>query len=154
RAVDPDAAVSRISTMQEYLDIWLGPRRFNLGLFGTFALTAMLLAFSGMYGLVSYAVSQRRTEIGVRMAIGATQRNVQQMILRHAVTLGIAGAAIGFALSSAAQPLIARMVQDVAINPLIAIGTAALLIIVVLMAAWRPARRAARIDPTSALRAH
>ena len=153
REVDPDAALAGTSTMQEYLESWLGPRRFNLGLFGAFALTAMLLAFTGVYGLVSYSVSQRRTEIGVRMAIGATRRNVQQMILRQAVTLGIAGAAIGLALSGAAQSLIAGMVQEVAINPLVAIGTAALLIAVVLMAAWLPARRAAQIDPTLALKA-
>ena len=59
RAVDPDAAVSGTGTMRDYLDAWLGPRRFNLGLFGAFALTGVLLAVSGLYGLVSYAVSQR-----------------------------------------------------------------------------------------------
>jgi putative ABC transport system permease protein len=153
RAVDPDAAVSGTGTMRQYLDAWLGPRRFNLGLFGAFALTAVFLALSGVYGLVSYAVSQRRTEIGLRMAIGATERDVHQMILRQAATLGIAGAAVGLGVTGAARSLMGAMVQDASINPLVATGMAALLITVVLMAAWLPARRAARIEPTVALRA-
>src|SRR6185295_1930668 len=84
RAVDPDAALSGTGTMREQLDAWLGPRRFNLGLFGAFALTAVVLAVTGLYGLVSYAVSQRRPEIGLRMAIGASERDVRRMILRQA----------------------------------------------------------------------
>ena len=68
--------------MRQYLEASLGPRRFNLGLFGVFSFTAVLLAVSGLYGLVSYSVSQRRREIGLRMAIGATERDVQWLILR------------------------------------------------------------------------
>lgn len=160
RAVDPDAAVSGTGTVRQFVDASLGPRRFNLGLFGAFALTAMLLAVLGLYGLVSYAVSQRAPEIGLRMAIGATQRDVQRMILRQAAELGIAGAAVGLGLAGAVRPLISRMVpstglragQDVWINPAVAAATAALLIGVVLIAAWLPARRAARIEPTLALK--
>src|SRR5262249_41948046 len=73
RAIDPDAAVASTGTMRQYLESWLGPRRFNLSVFAAFALTAVLLALSGVYGLVSYAVSVRRAEIGLRMAIGATE---------------------------------------------------------------------------------
>jgi ABC-type antimicrobial peptide transport system permease subunit len=146
RAVDPDAAVSGTGTMRQFVDAWLGPRRFNLGLFAAFALTAVLLAVSGLYGLVSYAVSQRRPELGLRMAIGATPYDVQRMILRQAARLGLAGAAIGLALAAAAWPLAARMASDVSINPAIAAVTAALLIAVTLVAAWIPARRAARVD--------
>ena len=159
RAVDPDAAVSGTGPMREYLDAWLGPRRFNLGLFGAFALTAVLLAVLGLYGLVSYAVSQRAPEIGLRMAIGATARDVQRMILRQAAALGIAGATVGLALAGAVRLVISPIVpstalgegQDIWINPGVAAATAALLIGVVLMAAWLPARRAARIEPTLAL---
>jgi len=161
RAVDPDAAVSGTGTMRQFLEDSLGPRRFNLGLFGAFASTAVLLALVGLYGLVLYAVSQRAQEIGLRMAIGATQRDVQLMILRQAAKLGIAGAAAGLALAGAVRPLISGMVpstglragQDVWISPAVAAATAALLIGVVLMAAWLPARRAARIEPTLALKA-
>ncbi|HEY7516028.1 MAG TPA: FtsX-like permease family protein, partial [Vicinamibacteria bacterium] len=153
RAIDPDAAVSGQGAMRQYLDAWLGPRRFNLGLFGAFALTAVLLALSGLYGLVSYAVSQRTQEIGLRMAIGATQADVQRMILRQAVRLGLGGAGGGLGLAAAAWPLVSSTVPDIAIDPALAAATAALLIAVVVLAAWVPARRAARIEPTIALRA-
>lgn len=153
RAVDPDAAVSGAGPMQQLVDTWLGPRRFNLGLFGAFAITAVLLAVLGLYGLVSYGISQRAPEIGLRMAIGATQRDVQRMILRQAAGVGLAGAAAGLAVAGAVRPLMSRIVADVTIDPAIAAATAALLIGIVLIAAWFPARRAARIDPTVALRA-
>jgi len=153
RAVDPDAAVSGTGTMRQFLDAWLGPRRFNLGLFGAFAMTAVLLAVLGLYGLVSYAVSQRAPEIGLRMAIGATQGDVHRMILRQAAGLGVTGAAVGLCLAGAAPPLVSGMVQDVWIHPAAVAAAAAFLMGVVLMAAWLPARRAARIEPTLALKA-
>lgn len=87
RAVDPDAAISSTGTMCQYLEAWLAPRRFSLTLFVAFSLTAVLLAVSGLYGLVSYTVSQRRREIGLRMAIGATERDVHRLILRQAARL-------------------------------------------------------------------
>jgi putative ABC transport system permease protein len=153
RAVDPDVAVSDTGTMRQFLDTSLGPRRFNLGLFGAFALTTVLLSVLGLYGLVSYAVSQRAPEIGLRMAIGATRGDVQRMILRQAAGLGIAGAAAGLALAGIAQPIVSSLVEDLWIAPAVAAATAAILLGIVLMAAWLPARRAARIEPTLALRA-
>ena len=153
RAVDPDAAVSSTGSMRQYLDDWLGPRRFNLGLFGAFALTAVLLAVSGLYGLVSYAVSQRAREIGLRMAIGATQGDVQRMIVRQAARLGIAGAVLGLFLGGLAWPLASSLVKEVRISPAVVAATAGFLLGVVLLAAWVPARRAAQIEPTLALKA-
>jgi predicted permease len=152
RAVDPDAAVSSTGSMRQYIDAWLGPRRFNLGLFATFALTAVLLAVSGLYGLVSYAVSQRAAEIGLRMAIGASQRDVQRMILRQAGVLAVSGALAGVCLAGVGWRFIASAMRDVSLNPLIVAVTAVSLIGVVLLAAWVPARRASRIEPTLALR--
>jgi putative ABC transport system permease protein len=116
---------------------------------------AVLLAVSGLYGLVAYAVSQRAPEIGLRMAIGATQADVRRMILRQAAGLGVTGAAVGLCLAGAVRLLISGMgvVQDVWINPVVVIATATILIAVVLLAAAVPARRAARIEPTLALRA-
>ena len=153
REVDPDAAVSDTGTMRQFLDAWLGPRRFNLGLFVAFALTAVLLAVSGLHGLVSYAVSQRGPEIGLRMAIGATQGDVQRMILRQAAGLAVSGVLVGLGVALALRPLVARLARDVSIDPGLVAATATLLAAVVVMAAWLPARRAARIEPTLALRA-
>jgi putative ABC transport system permease protein len=152
RAVDPDAAVSGAGTMQQLLDASLGPRRFNLGLFGAFALTTVLLAILGLYGLVSYAVSQRSAEIGLRMAIGATEGDVQRMILRQAAGLGIVGTLSGLCLVGVLSPIVTRTVQDIALKPTVAAATAVLLVVLVLTAAWVPARRAARIEPTLALK--
>jgi ABC-type antimicrobial peptide transport system permease subunit len=153
RAVDPDAALGDTGPMRQLLDAWLGPLRFNLGLFVAFALTAVLLAVSGLYGLASYAVGQRTREIGLRMAIGATQRDVRRMILRQAAGLGLVGVAVGLVLAAIARPLVTRLAPDVWIDPVLVAAAAALLVGVVLAAAWLPARRAARIEPTLALRA-
>src|SRR5262245_49911296 len=92
RAVDDDAAVSGTGSMRQYVDAWLGPRRFSLALLAAFSLTGVFLAVGGVYGLVSYAVSRRRREIGVRVAMGATERDVRRLILRQAARLGLAGA--------------------------------------------------------------
>ena len=153
RAVDPDAAVSGAGAMRQSIDAWLGPRRFTLGLFGAFALTAVFLAVVGLYGLVSYAVSQRASEFGLRMAIGATPGDMQRMVFRQAALLGLAGSAVGAGFAAATRTLVVGFVRDVAINPLFAVATSAGLIGVVLLAAWLPARRAARVEPTLALRA-
>jgi predicted permease len=153
RAVDPDAAVSSTGSMRRYLDDWLGPRRFNLGLFGAFALTAVLLAVFGLYGLVSYAVSQRAREIGLRMAIGATQAEVQRMIVRQAARLAIAGAVLGLFLAGLAWPLVSSLVKEARISPAVVAVTAGLLLGVVLLASWVPARRAAQIEPALVLKA-
>jgi putative ABC transport system permease protein len=142
--------------MRQFIDAWLGPRRFNLTLFCAFAAATLVLAMMGLYGLVSYVVSQRAREIGLRMAIGANARDVQRMFLREAATLGVLGSAAGVVLSIIVRPFIARMVAsspaDASINPGIAMATVVLLIATVLLAAWLPARRASRIDPTLALR--
>ena len=152
RAVDEDAAVSGTGTMRQYVDAWLGPRRFALGLFGAFSLSGVLLAVCGLYGLVSYTVSQRRREIGLRMAIGATERDVHRLILRQAARLGLAGAVLGYGIAAIARPLVARMAQDASLPPGLALAMTALLLALVTVAAWVPARRAARIPPTEALR--
>ena len=153
RAVDPDAAVSDAGPMREFFDASLGPRRFTLGLFGAFAATSVLLAVSGLYGLVSYAVSQRQSELGLRLALGATRGDVQRLVLRQAVVLSIAGAAVGVGVALAVRPVISQTVQEVTLDSRILGASATLLLGVVLLAAWMPARRAARIEPAVALKA-
>jgi putative ABC transport system permease protein len=157
RAVDRDAAASDAGPMRQILEDSLGPRRFLLGLFGAFALTATLLAVVGLYGLVSYGVSQRTPEIGLRLALGATPRSVQRMVLRQAAGLGLAGAVLGLGLAGGAYPFVSRMtgpsVGHVSVDAAAIAGAAVLVNAVVLVAAWWPARRAARIEPTATLRA-
>jgi ABC-type antimicrobial peptide transport system permease subunit len=153
RAVDPDAAISSSGIMRDYVDASMGPRRFNLGFFGAFSLTGVLLAVLGLYALVSYTVSQRQREISLRIAIGATEREIQGMILRQAAVLGLAGVAIGGCLAAMVQPFVSRLAQDVSISARSAIITSLALLVLEIMATWLPARRASRIPPTLAIRA-
>jgi len=152
RVVDQDAAISSTGSMRDYVEAGLGPRRFNLGLFGAFSLAGVLLAASGLYGLVSYTVNQRQREIGLRMAVGATERDIHWMVLHQAVVLGLAGVALGGCFAAMVQPLASRLAQDVSVDPGLAIMTTGFLPALVIVAAWLPARRAARIPPTLALR--
>jgi ABC-type antimicrobial peptide transport system permease subunit len=138
--------------MREYIEASLGPRRFNLGIFAAFSLAGVLLAVVGMYGLVSYAVSQRRAEIGLRMAIGATEQDIRQMILREAAFLGTGGVVLGGCIAVFAQPLISRLAPDVSIPFLPAVSIASFLLVFVTLAALIPARRAARILPKLAMK--
>lgn len=152
RAADPDAAISSTGTLRQYLEAWLAPRRFSLTLFVAFSLTAILLAVSGLYGLVSYTVSQRRREIGLRMAIGATERDVHRLILREAARLGLVGAALGLSAAAAGRPLASGMAGESSLDPVTVVSTTGVLLAVTLLAGWLPARRAARTEPTLALR--
>ena len=152
RAVDADAAIANGGAMRDYVEAALGPRRFSLGLFASFSLTGVLLSVSGLYGLVAYAVSQRQREIGLRMAIGATEGDIRRMIFRHAALLGLAGTALGGCLIAAVRPFVTSLAQDTSIPILPAVTTAGLLLVLVVLAAWPPARRASRIQPIVALR--
>jgi putative ABC transport system permease protein len=151
RTLDEDAAVSGTGSMRQYVDAWLGPRRFALGLLGAFALTGVFLTVGGVYGLVSYAVSQRRREIGLRVALGATEGDVRRLVLCQAARLGLAGVVLGSALVAGLRPVAASLAQDASLPPPLALGAAALLFALVTVAAWLPARRAARVPPTLAL---
>jgi ABC-type antimicrobial peptide transport system permease subunit len=134
--------------VREYVEAGLGPRRFNLGLFAAFALSGVLLALFGMYALVAYTVGQRQREIGLRMAIGATQRDILRMVLRQAAWRGVVGIAVGAGVAAALRRLVSA---DLAVPVSALVGAAALLLLLVLLAAWAPARRAARLSPTLAL---
>ncbi len=152
RGIDPDVAMSGGGSMREMVDAWFAPRRFNLGLFGAFALSAILVAITGLYGLVAYAVNQRRQEIGLRIAIGATPREVVLLVIRQAAWLAVIGSVIGIAAAQASRGLLGGLTTNVQLHPVAIAVTTATLVAFVLLAAWLPARRAARIDPTVALR--
>jgi putative ABC transport system permease protein len=132
----------------------LGAQRLNASLLGVFALSALLLAAIGIYGLMAYAVTQRKREMGIRMALGARPRDVLSLVVRQGMTLAGLGIALGIVGALAATQLLASMLYGVApTDPVTFTGVAALLAAVALLACWLPARRAARVDPNVALRA-
>src|SRR5262249_32149146 len=129
------------------------PARMGAGLIGVFGLLALLVAAVGLYGVMSYAVSQRTREIGVRMALGARARDVVRLVVREAVTLVVIGTAAGLGLAAALSRLVASFLFGV--GPMDAATFAAipiLLATVALIASYLPARRAMKVDPMVALR--
>ena len=152
-AVDKDITLSTLTSMDDVLGDSVSQPRFSSQLVGTFALLALLLAAVGLYGLMAYAVTQRRTEIGIRMALGAKREDILKLILRHGSKLAIAGIGAGLLASLIATRVLSSMLFTVtARDPETFIGIALLLIAVALLACYIPARRAAKVDPMVALR--
>jgi hypothetical protein len=141
-------------TLRQIVDRSTSPRRFTALLLGGFALFALILASLGIYALISYSVNQRTNEIGIRMALGASARDVQASIIGQTLRL----AAIGLAVGGVASFLLARAASGLlfgvtARDPQTFVAMAAILATVALLAGYLPARRASRIDPMVALRA-
>lgn len=145
--------VFRSRTVSEVIDQALTEERVIAALSGFFAALALLLASVGLYGLMSYAVTRRTREMGIRVALGAQSTTVLALVLRETVALVLAGIVVGIPCGLAATHLIASMLFGLSANdvPTIA-GVSVVLIVVALMAGYMPARRAARIDPMMALR--
>ncbi|HKC87305.1 MAG TPA: FtsX-like permease family protein, partial [Blastocatellia bacterium] len=140
-------------TMVEVMGASVEARRFNMLLLGVFAAVAMLLAAVGIYGVMSYAVTQRTREIGVRVALGARPRDVIRMVVGRGMLLTSIGAAAGVALSLGLTRLMSGMLFGVgAKDPLTFACVSVLLAGVALLACYIPARRAARVDPMVSLR--
>jgi ABC-type antimicrobial peptide transport system permease subunit len=115
---------------------------------------ALLLASLGVYGLLSYSVAQRTREIGVRMALGATLRDVMTLVLRQGVTLALLGCAFGIGAALAVTRFVAALLYGVTpTDPLTLIAVAGLLLAIAAAACWLPARSAAKVNPMTALRA-
>jgi len=128
-------------------------RRFNLGLISAFAFIALALSAIGLYGVMSYGVNQRTTEIGIRMAIGAGPKDVLKLILREGFTLALVGTLFGVGGALALTRFLSSVLFGVsATDPAIYLSAAALLLIVAIAACFRPARRASTIQPLEALR--
>ena len=153
RALDRTIPVSEVRTLDQVVGTSVSNRRFNTGLLATFALLALLLAGIGTYGVISYGVSQRSYEIGVRMALGAEDRSVLMLVMSEGVLLCAIGLVVGLAASvGVSQALKAMLVGVHAFDlPTVAL-TSALLAVVAVVASVVPARRALRVSPTDALR--
>ena len=154
RRAAPDLPIQTTATMDEAVAASVAPPRFRMWLLALFATTATLIATCGIYGLMAYAVTQRRREIGVRMALGAGRRDVLRLVLARAIRIVAAGLLAGLAGAVVVTRVLQRFLFEVTPTDPIAFAAVTLLLMAVgLMAAWLPARRATRIDPTTALRA-
>jgi predicted permease len=153
QSVDPALPVSGGQTLIETVSASLAERRFSMEIVALFALTALLLAALGIYGVISYMVSERTREIGIRIALGAQRRNILQIVVRQGLRLAIAGAAVGLIGALIVSRLMAGLLYGVRpTDPLTFAGVAVLLVVVALFACYVPARRAIRVDPMVALR--
>jgi predicted permease len=154
RRAAPDLPIESTVTMDEAVAASVAQPRFRMWLLVLFAVTATLIATCGIYGLMAYAVTQRRREIGVRMALGATRRDVLRLVLTRALRIVVAGLIVGLAGAAAVTRVLQTFLFGVTPTDPIAFTIVTLLLIAVgLVAAWLPARRATRIDPWAALRA-
>ncbi len=153
RALDPDLPMYYVRSMGQRVDESLAQRQFSMLLLGVFAGVALALATIGIYGVMAYLVSQGTREIGIRMALGATQRDVLGLIVRQGMTLAISGLAIGLAGAFALTRLIRSLLFGVQpTDPVTFVGISVLLAFIALLASYIPAQRAARIDPMVSLR--
>jgi putative ABC transport system permease protein len=151
--VDGDQPMWKVRTLESLIDRSTANKRFLMVLMGVFAALALALTVIGLYGVMSYAVSQRTQEIGVRMALGAGARNIHRMVLRQGMTLVLIGVAFGLAASWLLTRLMANLLFGVSATDLLTfVSISSLLTIVALLACWIPARRAMKVDPIIALR--
>ncbi len=153
RELDRDVPISNVNTMEQLVAQSVAQRRFGMFLLGAFAMLALLLAAIGIYGVVSYSVTQRTQEIGVRMALGASTTDVLKMVLRNGMSLALIGVALGLAGAFGLTRLMSRLLfavtpTDVTTFALVSFG----LIAVAFLACYLPARRAMKVDPLEALR--
>jgi putative ABC transport system permease protein len=153
QAINSDVPVSEIATLESLLARRIAPRRFNTWMLGLFAAVALLLAAVGIYGVMSYAVTQRTHEIGIRMALGADARHVLKLVVGHGMMLVLMGVTIGLAGAFALTRLMSSLLFGVsATDPVTFIAIVTLLAGVALLACYIPARRATKVDPMVALR--
>ena len=153
-SVDKDQPISEVKPMQDYVDALASRRRLNMALVGFFAALATVLSSVGIYGVMSYSVTQQTHDLGVRMALGAQPRDVLRLVVRQGMKLALLGIAAGllgggFVLRQVLSPMLYGLSGT---DPVILAGTAALLAAIALLACYVPARRAMRVDPLTAIR--
>jgi putative ABC transport system permease protein len=151
--LDRDVAISSTGTMRRYLDAWFAPLRFSLALVMAFSLSAVLLAVTGLYGLVAYAISRRQREFAIRIALGATAETIHRSLLLQAGRLAAWGMALGLFIAIAARAVAPAVAEETPVGALTVAVAMGSLLAAAMLAAWIPARRAVRSQPIAALRA-
>jgi len=152
-AIDPNQPIADIKTMNQILSDSIGQPRLNMLLMGVFGALALILAAVGIYGLLSYAVTQRTQELGIRMALGAQVKDVLKLVLKQGMTLALIGEGIGLVAAFVFTRLLRGLLFGVTpTNATIFIAVFQLLTVVALIACYFPARRATKVDPLVALR--
>jgi putative ABC transport system permease protein len=154
REIDPNLPISQLMTMDDVVHRSIAPRRLQVLLFATFAAVALVLAVVGTYGVLSYQITERASEFGVRMALGARAGDILRMVIRQGMTPAVAGVLLGLGGAMALTRLLSTLLFDTEpLDPLTFAGTAALLLAAAFAACCVPARRATRVDPSTVLRA-
>jgi predicted permease len=153
KPIEPDLPANEFRTVQQLVDRAVSPRRFVVVLLAAFAAFALILASLGIYAVISYAVNQRTQELGIRMALGASARDLQASILVR--TLGLAG--LGMLIGITASAMLSRLLSSLLFgvtptDPVTFLGMFVILTVVAAIAGYLPARRASRLDPMAALR--
>ncbi|HYK21631.1 MAG TPA: FtsX-like permease family protein, partial [Pyrinomonadaceae bacterium] len=152
-ALDPNLPAFNVMSLADNIDISLFPARFGAVLLGVFGFLALLIASIGIYGVMSYGVSERTQEMGIRMALGARASDVLRLVISQGMWLAVIGVAIGVGLALSVTRVVKSYLYDVSVtDPVTFIGIALLLIGVALLACYVPARRATKVDPLEALR--
>jgi predicted permease len=153
RSVDPELPLANVNTMEQLIEDSTGQRRFAMLLLIGFSLLAMTLASIGLYGVMSYTVSQRSRELGVRLALGADSREVLGLVLAQGLRLALAGVVIGLVAAFGVTRVMKNMLFGLSsTDPLTFVTLSLLLVLVALVASYLPALRATRVDPVVALR--
>jgi putative ABC transport system permease protein len=153
KALDPDQPISAVKRMSDWVDSSVSSQRYSTTLLSAFAALAMILAATGIYGVMSYTVAQRTHEIGVRMALGARRRDVLKLVVRHGMLLTLVGVIIGVTGALGLTRVMASLLFGVtAKDPLTFVAVAGLLSAVAFIACFVPALRATKVDPLVALR--
>jgi putative ABC transport system permease protein len=151
--LDPQLPLYNVITIQGAVDQSLSVRRFALSVLGLFASVALILAVSGIYGVIGHAVNQRTREIGIRMALGAARHDVFRLILGEGGRLAVAGVGLGIVASYLLTQFLRTLLFGITpTDPLTFGAVAVLLLLTALLACYFPARRASRVDPVIALR--
>jgi putative ABC transport system permease protein len=152
-SVDPQVAIPRAQTLKTIVETSQAPRRYETWLSAMFGLFALVIAAFGLYGVVSYSVSERTHEIGIRMALGAQKSSVLKMVVRHGFRLVLTGVGIGILATLGLTRFLSSLLYGVKpTDPLTYVAVSLILMAVALLACYMPARRASRLNPTVALR--